>query len=151
MNDDKYVTSALILEVVSDIRLHLRKLVDLTERSLQVRCQGFEVFSRFELMEAASTLAAARKRHAEISARGPGGADWVQQEADARFELEAAEDALSTMLVGNHDAQRPGDPYWSRQRVLDRAAEFQPEGRRWKEHQARRKNHPRESSKVGAV
>ena len=145
MPDDKYVTSALILEVVSDIRLHLRKLVDLTERSLQVRGHGFEAFSPHELMTQAAKVDAARKRHAEIVALGPGGPDRTLQESDARFELEAAEDVLGAMRAGNHDAAQPKEPYWTRGRVSERAAEFQPGGKEWREHQERRKNHLRDS------
>jgi len=144
MNDNEHITNALILEVVSDIRLHLRKLVDLTERSLQVRGAGFEAFSPYELMSQREKVDAARKRHAEIVALGPGGPDRTLQESDARFELEAAEDVLGTMHAGNHDAQRHGEPYWTRPRVSERAAEFEPGGRKWREHQSSR-DHLRDS------
>jgi len=145
MDTDKSVTQALILEVVSDIRLHMRRLVDLTERSLQVRCQGFEAYSRFELMTQESKASAARKRHAEIAALGPGGAEWAQQESDARFQLQAAEDVLAAMYVSNHDAGRSIDPYWNKARVENFAKEYAPGGKRWVEHHERRKNHIRDS------
>lgn len=144
MNGDRYVTAALILEVVSDIRLHLRKLTELTERSLAVHGAGFEVFSKLELMEQSAKASASRKRHADLASRDGVDADSVVKEADARFQAEAESDVLSTMLIANHDAARPGDAYWSRQRVEDFAAEYQPEGRRWKEHKAQRESHIRE-------
>ena len=149
MDTDKSVTQALILEVVSDIRLHMRRLVDLTSRSLQVRGAGFEAFSPYELMSQREKVDAARKRHAEIVALGPSGPDRTLQEADARFEWEAAEDVLTAMHAGNHDAQRHGEPYWTRPRVSERAAEFEPGGKEWRQHQERRKNHTHDIRSVG--
>lgn len=137
------MTIAMVILLVAQLFLiyrlwsTLRRLTYITESSLRVRGGSFEAFSPHELMTQSEKVEECRRRHAGSTARS--GDD------DSAFELEAAEDLLDKMHAGNHDGDRRSQtPYWTRARVHERAAEFHPNGRKWKEHQARRDSHIRE-------
>ena len=116
----------ITIEVIREIRLDLSHLTGITENSLKIRGGHFEAFSPHELMTQAAKVEDCRKRHEERVDDG-----------DSAFALEAAQDLLEAMHLGNHDTdRRPENPYWTRGRVHERAREFSPGGRRWHEHHA---------------
>ena len=114
------------VEIVREIRSDLSRLSGITEDSLKIRGGHFAAFSRYELMTQTAKVADCRRRHEERVDDG-----------DSAFALEAAQDLLEAMHLGNHDTdRRPENPYWTRGRVHERAREFSPGGRRWHEHHA---------------